>query len=85
VCIEDRWTAYQFDAAVTMLGVTIENALQEQQNVGSDKQPKYEAKYTLAQLLADDFRLPGPVKATTAQGIAGLIGLPGVKVIRAKG
>lgn len=85
MCIEDRWTAYQFDAAVTMLGVAIENAAQEQQNVGSDKVPKYEPKYTMAQLLADDFRLPAPVKATKAQGIAGLIGLPGVKVIRAKG
>ena len=85
MCIEDRWTAYQFDAAVTMLGITIENAAQEQQNVGSDKEPKYEPKYTVAQLLDDAFRLPAPVKANKAQGIQGLIGLPGVKVLKAKG
>lgn len=68
-----------------MFGITIENALGEQQNVGSDKAPKYEQKYTLPQLLADEFRLPAPVKAAKPQGIRGLMGLPGVKIHRAKG
>lgn len=73
-----------------LLGVVIENALQETVNTGSDKQPKYEQKYHLAQLLADDFRLPPPPKpAKQAQGLAGLMALAGkrgsgVKVLKAK-
>ena len=59
-------------------------ALQEQQNVGSDKQPKWEAKYTLAQLLADEFRLPAPVVERPQGGLKGLMGMPGVKVFKAQ-
>lgn len=73
------------DNAVTLLGITIENALQEQTNVGSDKAPKHEPRYTLPQLLADDFRLPAPAKASKPQGLKGLMNTPGVKVYRAKG
>lgn len=68
-----------------MFGTVIENALQEQTNVGSDKQPKHEPRYTLPQLLADDFRLPAPAKASKPQGLAGLMNTPGVKVYKAKG
>ena len=73
------------DNAVTMLGITIENALQEQQNTGTDKAPKHEQRYSLSQLLADNFRLPAPAKASKpAQGLQGLMGLPGVKVYKAQ-
>ena len=63
----------------------MENAAQEQHNVGSEKQPKYEPRYRMAELLADDFRLPAPVVEKKPNGIQGLMGMPGVKVIRAKG
>jgi hypothetical protein len=89
--LADEWTAYQFDNAVHLLGVVIENALQETTNTGSDKAPKYEQRYHLGQLLADDFRLPPPPKpAAKAQGLAGLMALAGkrgsgVKMLKAKG
>ena len=66
-----------------MFGTIIENALQERQNVGTQKEPQYEQKYTLNQLLADDFRLPAPERASKPQGLAGLMGMPGVKVYKA--
>lgn len=83
--LDDEWLAYMFDNAVTLFGTVVENALQEQTNVGSDKAPKHEPRYSLPQLLADDFRLPAPAKAKPAQGLQGLMGLPGVKVHKAKG
>lgn len=83
--LNDEWVAYQLDSAVTLFGTVIENALQERQNVGNDKSPAWEQKYTLLQLLADDFRLPAPAKVDKPQGIRGLMGLPGVKVLKAKG
>lgn len=60
VCIEDRWVAYQFDTAVTLIGTVIENAAQEQIKTGSDDSPKWENRYTMKQLLDDDFKLPRP-------------------------
>ena len=48
-----RWSA---------LARFIENALQERVNVGSEKQPRYEAKYSITQLLAPDFHLPQPAR-----------------------
>lgn len=52
--IRDRWAAYQFDSAVALVGTTIENALQETVKAGEKTSPRY----TLAQLLNADFRLP---------------------------
>lgn len=43
------------DSAVTTLGVTIENAAQEQVNVGGDQSPKWQAKYSLRDLLTPGF------------------------------
>lgn len=60
VGIVDPWAAYQLDAAVTLVGAALENASQEMHNVGTQQAPRYEHKYTVAQLLADDFRLPRP-------------------------
>jgi len=57
VGIAESWAAYQFDNAVVSLGIIIENALQEQKNVGTKDKPVYENKYTITQLLDEDFRI----------------------------
>lgn len=62
VGIEDRWTAYQFDSAVCMVGTTIENALQETRKAGDKLVPVY----TLAQILNDGFRFPRPAGMVSA-------------------
>ena len=51
----DRWAAYQFDNAVMYFGMVIENAAQEQIKVGPEDKPRWEKKYTLAQLLTPGF------------------------------
>lgn len=56
--IEDRWAALQFDHAVTLVGLVIENAAQETVNTGDDKRPRWTRKYTMRQLLDPGFRLP---------------------------
>lgn len=62
ICIEDRWAAYQFDSAVSLVGTTIENALQETREVGGKLNPRY----TLAQVLDADFRFPRDASAVDA-------------------
>lgn len=76
--------AYQLDNCCTLLGITIENALQERKNIGTEKELKYEQRYTLSELLRDDFRLPAPAKPSGEDGLRGLMGLPGVKTIHIK-
>lgn len=83
--IADEWMAYQFDNAVALFGTVIENESQQRHNVGSDKEPKWEQKYSLAQLLDDDFRLPSPAEPSKPQGLAGLMNMPGVKRVQIKG
>lgn len=80
VGVDDRWAALQLDNAVSLVGTVIENASQEQQNVGSKEKPEWQPKYTIHQLLDADFRLPAPAKPTQESGIQGLMSLPGVKV-----
>jgi len=60
----DEWTRYCFDNAITWFCSTIENALVERVNNGSEKDPRWEEKYTLSELLEDDFRLPRPPTTT---------------------
>lgn len=62
VGIDDRWAAYQFDAAVVLVGTTVENALQEMSESGGKMTPRY----TSAQLLDAGFRLPQPASAADA-------------------
>lgn len=57
--IADRWAALQFDQAVTTFGLIIENASQEQINVGGESNPKWVAKYTMEQLLSKGFAIGG--------------------------
>lgn len=54
LCIADPWLAYQFDAAVSALGNSIESALYETDTLGDKTVPRY----TLQQLLDPQFRLP---------------------------
>lgn len=58
MCVDDRWAALQFDNAVTLVGAAIENAAQEMEQRGGDDKPRWEPKYTMAQLLDPAFRLP---------------------------
>lgn len=51
------WLAYQFDTAVTTVGVTLENASQETVKVGNDESSELRPKYTMKQLLDPEFRL----------------------------
>lgn len=53
--ITDRWAAYMLDSAVVLLGTIIENASQEQINVGGETAPRWERRYTLRQLLTPGF------------------------------
>lgn len=64
VHVADAWAALQFDNAVVLVGRVIENAAQEQEQVGPKNAPQWRAKYHLDELLRDDFRLP---RAPTAQ------------------
>lgn len=57
LCIEDRWAALQLDNAVTYFGTIIENAAQEQVNVGGESSPKYASKYRMRDLLTAGFKL----------------------------
>lgn len=59
--IFDPWAALQFDSAVVLLGTILENAAQEQVKTGTDSAPKWEHRYTLAQLLTPGFTL-GPAQ-----------------------
>lgn len=56
--IDDALAAYCLDGAVTTLGVVIENALAETDEVGSDKDKRRVPRYTLRQLLDPAFVLP---------------------------
>lgn len=87
--IEDRWTALQFDNAVTLVGTVIENASQEQHNVGMKEKPQWVNLYEMSQLLDPAFRLSPPPKLKTEKernrdAITGLMRLRGVKVFRGR-
>lgn len=72
--------AYQFDNAVLFAGLTIENASQEREECGPDNARQSRPKYTLAQLLDPDFRLPTVGGSNTAPHPEGSR-TPGVKSI----
>jgi hypothetical protein len=54
---------YCFDNAIFYFIGVIENALGETEKIGIAPNVEHVAKYTLEQLLADDFRLPRPPTA----------------------
>lgn len=84
LCISDPLAAYQFDAAVVMFGVIVENALQVEHNEGTQKEPRMVKTYTLPQLLDPTFRLPRPVPPPKPlTGVAASSQLSGIKALMA--
>jgi len=80
----DSIAAWCVDGCVLWFGMTVENALLERVNKGSQKEPKWEARYSLAQLLDPDFRLPRPLpqskpytKAGMNDGLAAILAMAG--------
>ncbi len=83
VNISDKWTAYQFDSAVSLVGVTIENALNETiENLAKEQVPKYD----LEQLLSDKFRFPRKLteKERESKSVDYFRGMLGATWIKAK-
>lgn len=54
------WVAYQFDKAVAYCVDIVEWATSERVNRGSDKEPDWQAKYKLSDILKQEFRLEPP-------------------------
>lgn len=54
--------AWCVDATVMWFGITVENLLNERVNNGTTKEAKWEAKYTLLQLLDISYKLPRPAR-----------------------
>jgi hypothetical protein len=71
LCQLNPLTAYQFDAAVVAFGTTIENALQEQIQVGAGKDKRWKQKYKLSDLLNDKFQFQRENPLTALQGVEG--------------
>lgn len=89
--VSDTIAAWCVDGAVLWLGVVVENALQERANSGTPQQPRWEAKYSLSQLLDPSFRLPRPApvakKPVASNGFAAFLAMAqqqgsGVKMYR---
>lgn len=60
--LRNDWAAYQFDQAVMYAGLTLEHASQEREEFGPENARESRDKYTMAQLLEPNFRLPQPGK-----------------------
>lgn len=58
--VSDKWAAYQFDAAVTFLGRALEHYRDELTEVGPPTEKKLVPKYSMEQLLDQNFLLPRP-------------------------
>lgn len=76
LCVADPLAAYQFDAAVTTFGVTLENALQETRESGTGSNKRLVPRYKLTDLLADGFQFP------REDTLAGLRGMDGYEEVR---
>ena len=61
--VKGTWESLQFDQAVTMFGVIVENAANEMQEVGPKDYKHMVNRYELEQLLDPAFRLPAPLTA----------------------
>lgn len=80
LALDDSIATWCVDGAVMWFGITIENALNERVNKGTKEKPKWEARYTLTQLLDPVFRLPRLLpepKQPAQDGFALLLALAG--------
>lgn len=59
--VTDSIIAYCIDEVVLWFGVKIENMLSERINTGAPNDPRWEDKYTLAELLDSSFHPPKPL------------------------
>lgn len=72
--LTDEWAAYCFDNAVLYLGMTVENALHERDEVGTGNARRSMPRYTLKQLLDETFRLPRHDEEDSLEGFRGMDG-----------
>lgn len=72
--LDDPLIALCTDRAVTWFGITVENALLERVDVGSGKDKRSEAKYSLEELLDPAFALSRPQPAAKKQPAQNVIG-----------
>lgn len=75
--IEDEYAAYCLDGAVSLMGVMIENALQEMDEVGPEEHRRRVPRYTLRQLLDPEFTLPRQDNESSGDDLAVLRGADG--------
>lgn len=61
LALTDTIAAYCVDKTVIWFGITVENMLGERVNQGTQKEPQWEAKYTLEQLLDASYHPPRPM------------------------
>lgn len=65
------FVAYELDAAVATFGIVIKNALQETVEVGEGASKRSRARYTLHELLADDFQFKQESGLGVFKGVEG--------------
>lgn len=73
-----QWAAYQLDDAVVVAGIAIENAIGEREEVTVGDRKEYKPKYTLGQILDNDFRLELTDDSADDGGMSGLVGIHGL-------
>lgn len=80
--IENEWIAYQLDSAISLFGNVIEAASQEREEVGPKGNKSFMPKYTLAQLLDPDFRLPTDSQQGAGGSVEALKRMPGMRAFK---
>lgn len=65
------WTIWMFDNAIHFFMSVMHAALSEREKIGDAKNAEWKAKYTLSQLLEDEFRLPRPISHKAKRGQTG--------------
>lgn len=69
--VTDSIAAYCLDKAVLWFGMTVENLLGERVEVGTGKEKRWEAKYSLEDLLDPAFRVSRPLPAAKGAPLQG--------------
>lgn len=76
LCELNPFVAYELDAACATFGIVMRNALQETVEVGSDTNKRTRAKYSLSELLNDEFQF------RSDNGLGMFAGLDGYQEVR---